>query len=110
MTGMEYGPYREDMYLSSGLDYYKPTMSQLLYEQQRDTEVTFTFKNRGGQRIEEYVEPEALQQRLDTIRERGWQDEEIDYFATLRDSDGERIFSDDFLNYIQAEPLPLVQV
>lgn len=110
MNSVEYGPLVEAGSISAGLDYYKPTMSQLDYEQHPDVEVTFTFKNRGQQRIEDYVSVNALQERLDIIRERGWQEEEIDYFASLLSSDGDRVFSDDTLGYLKSNQLPPVNV
>src|SRR5437868_2541682 len=65
---LEAQPPERDL-LSSGLDYYKPTMSQLQYEQLEGVEVTFTFKNRGDQRFEHYVEAHDID--LEAIYEEG---------------------------------------
>ncbi|HTE57763.1 MAG TPA: nicotinate phosphoribosyltransferase [Verrucomicrobiae bacterium] len=101
-----YGPELERSYITSGLDYYKPTMSQLAHEIEPDAEVTFTLKNRGEQRLVEYIEPEQLQARLDTIQGRGFNQTELDYMASLHDSQGVRVFADSFLQHIADTPLP----
>ena len=106
MSTIEYGPTREDQYLSQGLDFYKPTMSQLLYEQEPSVETTFTFKNRGQERLAEYVDPLALQERLKNISTNGWHADELDYFANLRDSQGQAFFHTDFLDHLKDSPLP----
>jgi len=47
MSSIEYGPSREDtMLVSRGLDYYKPTMSQLAYE--KEPQATVTLPSRTG--------------------------------------------------------------
>ncbi len=107
---MEYGPLLEETMLASGLDYYKPTMSQLQYEKHPDAEVTFTFKNRGEQRLADYVEPDQLIQRFEHIRVNGWTQEELDFFAAQRTTTGERVFEDGFLNYLAQNGLPKVNV
>ena len=110
MNQVEYGPLEETGMMSAGLDYYKATMSQVHYEEHPELEVTFTFKNRGEQRIEDYVNLDSLQQRFDSIRERGWQESELEFFASLKDSKNERVFSDDYLDYLRVNPLPEVQL
>lgn len=105
------GPLLESGLLSAGLDYYKPTMSQLAHNMEPDAEVTFTFKNRSTeQRLLDYVDPEALAQRFQTIRERGWQTSEIKYFSSLMDSNGLPMFSDRYLEYLVDNPLPPVEI
>lgn len=96
--------------LTNGLDFYKPTMSQLAYEQEPEAEVTFTFKNRGEQRISEYVSAEALQQRLDGLRQRGWSELELGHLEGLHNTAGERMFSDEYLAYLRTGELPAVAV
>lgn len=96
--------------LTNGLDFYKPTMSQLAYEQEPDAEVTFTFKNRGEQDITEFVSPEDLQQRLDNLRKRGWNELELGHLEGLHNSDGHRIFTDNYLAYLRTSDLPEVTV
>jgi nicotinate phosphoribosyltransferase len=104
------GPLQEAGYLSAGLDYYKPTMSQVAYEQEPDAEVTFTFKNRGEQRLLDYIDPESLTRRFSDIRSRGWHPAELDYLASLHDSKGATVFSLDYLQYLQETPLPPVTI
>lgn len=107
---IQIGPLQEAGSLSAGLDYYKPTMSQLAHEVEPDAEVTFTFKNRGEQRLLDYVDPETLQERFNTIRERGWQDEELAYLEGLTDSDGLPMFSNGYVGYLASHKLPPVEI
>ena len=77
--------------LTAGLDYYKPTMSQLQFERHPDAQVTFEFQNRnagkpGGRLLEHLPVPE-LQARLDRFQA-GFNDNEIDYLAGLERVDG----------------------
>src|ERR1044071_5189715 len=88
-TEVMHGPLLEQQMLSSGLDYYKPTMSQLHYEQHPDTEVTFTFKNRGEQRLADYIDPAVLRERFHQLRDRNWTEQELDLFATQMRQNGQ---------------------
>jgi nicotinate phosphoribosyltransferase len=110
MNRVEYGPLPEAGCLSGGLDYYKPTMSQVLEEREPGAEDTLTFKNRGKERIADYVTVDGLQARFDDIRSRGWQPAELDYLASLRSSRNERVFDDDYLEYLLRAELPPVKV
>lgn len=107
---VEHGPLLEQGMATAGLDYYKPTMSQLAYEKEREAQVTFTFTNRGEQRIMDHVSVEGLQTRFDYIRQVGFQDTEIAHLASQHNSDGERVFSDEYLAYLQNGELPEVIV
>lgn len=100
---------QQTTHLSQGLDYYKATMSQLEYEKHRDAHVTFELKNRGNNLLSEYVTPEELTQRLETLRQ-GWQPDEIAALAGLQNQDGKAQFSENYLNYIADSPLPSVDV
>lgn len=110
MNSVEYGPLVEERTITAGLDYYKPTMSQLAYEYQPDTQVTFTFKNRGQQRLLDYIDPFALQDQFDQIREKGFDEEELHYLAGLTASEGQPVFSEDFLSHIKNNELPKVEI
>ncbi len=107
---VEQGPLLEAGDLSAGLDYYKPTMSQLAFEQEPDAEVTFTFKNRGEQRLADYLDVENLQQRFDDIRRAGWKEHELGYLAGIHNSAGERVFTDNYLDFLRTHELPEVDV
>jgi nicotinate phosphoribosyltransferase len=101
----------EAQYLSGGLDYYKLTMSQLEQEKYPDAIATFTYINRDKKRrLADYVDVGKLRERLETRRVTGWHPDEIRYFAGLKNSDSDRIFSDDFLNFIKTNSLPPVDV
>jgi nicotinate phosphoribosyltransferase len=106
---IEYGPLQGEGTLSSGLDFYKPTMSQVAYEKHKDAEVTFTFKNRGKNKLSKYVEVDELQSRLDG-RLAGFGPEEIAYLASLTHQNGEAVFSEDYLDYLTSNPLPSADV
>lgn len=110
ISTVAFGPLVEQTMLTAGLDYYKPTMSQFVHEQEPDTEVTFTFKNRGQQRLLDYVDPINLQARLDQIAVNGFGDTEINYFRTIKNAEGDRMFSDNYLTYIASAALPPVEV
>ena len=105
-----YGPLLEAGHLSAGLDYYKPTMSQLAYETEPVSEVTFTFHNRGDNRLADYVNPTDLQARFDQIRQAGFSEQELDYLASLTFSTGNRVFSDEYIGYLGTHELPEVEV
>lgn len=108
---VEQGPLLEQGMATAGLDYYKPTMSQLAYEKERDAEVTFTFKNRSTeQRIMDHVSVETLQDRFDYIRQTGFQEAEINHLANQVNADGERVFSDNYLTYLKNGIFPEVTV
>lgn len=104
------GPLPESGYITAGLDYYKPTMSQLAYEVEPETEVTFTFKNRGEQRLADYVDIDELRSRFETIRTAGFNETELGYLASLHDGKGGRVFSDSYLEYLEDSELPPVQL
>lgn len=100
---------RESLYLSQGLDYYKATMGQVEFDKNRDTIVTFELKNRGANKLSEYVAPEQLTARLDQLKD-GWEPEEIAYLAGLTNQDGGPRFTSEYLDFLADNPLPPVEV
>lgn len=103
-------PEREN-HLSESIDFYKLTMGQIALEKFKNTEVTFTFKNRNIERpLSEFVTVEALTNRLDKIREQGFKAEEIAYFAGIQAQDGSARFDEPYLNYLADIKLPEVSV
>ena len=96
-------------YLSQGLDYYKATMGQLEFEKHPDAEVTFALKNRAHEKLSEFVTPDELQARLDTLRA-GWQPEELAYLASLQAQDGTARFSEAYLDFLADNELPPVNI
>ena len=109
-TGIMHGPLNEEVMFTSNVDFYKPTMSQLAFEKERDAEVTFTFHNRGEQRLLDYIDPVKLQARFDALQAQGIHEDEIGYLATMTNKQGEPLFSDEYLNYLATTPLPEVKV
>ncbi len=104
------GPNLEQTMITAGLDFYKPTMSQLAYDKQPETEVTFTFKNRGSQNLLEYVEPEVIGSRLEQIRQNSFSDDEISFLGDIRNSANEPMFSENFLQSLSENELPKVSI
>ncbi len=98
-----------EAYLSQGLDYYKATMGQLEFEKHPEAEVTFTLKNRAKEKLSTYVTPEELQERL-TLRQEGWQPEEIAYMASLQNQDGTAQFSEEYLDFLLDNSLPPLDI
>ena len=96
--------------LSDGLDFYKLTMGQLALAQHPDTDVTFTLKNRSESRLNQYVDPESLQARLDEIRDQGFANEEIEYYRSLQATDGTPRFGNEYLDYLADINLPEVAI
>ncbi len=107
---LTYGPELGETLVTAGLDYYKPTMSQLAHNVEPDAEVTFTFKNRGEQRLADFVTDQALTERFESIRARGFQESELQYLAGVTNNDGERVFNDIYLEYLRTHELPEVHV
>lgn len=95
--------------LSQGLDYYKATMGQLEFLKHPDAEVTFELKNRAEALLSEFVTPEELQERLESLRS-GWQPEELAYLAGLQNQDGAAQFTAEYLDYLADSELPAVEV
>lgn len=96
--------------LSQGLDYYKPTMSQLAYHTEPNAEVTFSFHNRGLQRLMDYVDITELQERFDTVQARGWSTAELQQLGALTLIGGQPAFTPSYLRYLDSHCLPDVNV
>jgi nicotinate phosphoribosyltransferase len=99
---------RQTSNLSNGLDYYKPTMSQLAYEQEPTAQVVYTLHNRGQQRLMDYVNLDSLQEHLDSTAEHGWSMTELQYLGSLTLADRRPVFSESYLNYLNNSTLPIV--
>jgi len=107
---IEYGPQLEQTMLTSGLDYYKPNMSFVAFEQEPNAEVTFTFHNRGEQRLLDYVDIDSLQERLNQIQQKGFNDEEINYLRNRILNNGDPLYSEEYVKFIATNRLPDVNV
>ncbi len=95
--------------LTQGLDYYKATMGQVEYLEHPDAEVTFTLNNRASTLLSDYVAPEELHERLDELAS-GWQPDETTYLATLQRQDGKPVFGREYLDFLNKNPLPPVEI
>ncbi len=96
--------------ISEDLDYYKATMSQFFYRHDPDTQVTFTFHNRGQQRILDYVDPSRLQEHFDAVQTQGWTVPELQRLGQITINGGQRAFSDEYLGYLREAELPPVEI
>lgn len=92
--------------LAEGLDYYKPTMSQLAYEKEPEAKVTFSLHNRGPEKIFPYLDVWELGSRLQAIREKGWDDEDLEYLSGLELNSGGKVFTPDYIDYLKSVRLP----
>lgn len=110
LSPLPYGPLLEETMLTARLDYYKPTMSQFAHEQEPLVEATFTFRNRGEQRLLDYIDPDELQTRFDQLAIEGFNTDELTYMASVTNSEGDRVFTADYLTHIAANPLPPVEI
>lgn len=95
--------------ISTGLDYYKPTMSQVQFLKHPNADVSFTLKNRGKNRLADHVDVDELTTRLGEFA-LGWQDVEVEYLATHERRDGQPLFDACFLDYLRENQLPPVDV
>jgi len=85
-------------------------MSQFVHEMEPGAEVTFSFKNRGEQRLLDYVDIDDLKARFDRIIETGFNQSELDYLSGLTNSAGESVFSDNYLEHLKTSALPPVKI
>lgn len=109
---VEYGPMLESGMITAGMDFYKPTMGQVIFEQEPEVETTFSYINRDAdRRIADHVSAEELQGILDRIAEDSFSPQELAYMSTLRDDQDQPIFSDAYIQFLsEQEWLPKVQV
>ncbi|HVO86743.1 MAG TPA: nicotinate phosphoribosyltransferase [Candidatus Binatia bacterium] len=96
--------------LTELLDYYKPTMAQLAYAKEPGAVVTFSLHNRGPEQLSEFVAPPELAARLEALRRFGWNETELRYLGSLSLSDGQAVFNEQFLQYLEDMELPEAEV
>lgn len=96
--------------LTSGLDYYKLTMSQLQYEHYPSTAVTFQLQHRGNADLLGYIDVTALQADLDALAHQGFLASELAYIAGLQNSSGGAVFVPAYIDYLTQHRLPAVRV
>jgi nicotinate phosphoribosyltransferase len=86
-------------------DLYKFTMGQLVFRHYRDIEVVYTLINRSQAPLARFVREEELRRELDQVRGLRLNNSELHY---LRGTDeyGERVFGEDFLQFLRTAQLP----
>lgn len=102
-----HGP--QELKLSGAIDFYKPTMSQVEFLNHPDEKVVFTFKNRGKEKLPQYVDVETLQTRLNAYQ-KGFSEEEIEYLGTRLGKEDKPLFDPEYLEYLRDRKLPPVEV
>lgn len=88
-------------------DQYKFPMSQLIYEQEPDAEVTFRMHNRKkDMRIAEYIQPEELQEYYDGLRDLCFAPEQ----TAILERQTDKRYTKEFLGYLATFRLPEIEV
>ena len=96
-------------HLSQGLDYYKATMGQLEYEKHPDVSVTFSLINRSANQLSEFVEARQLKETLAELQN-GWSADEIAYLASIESQNGEKQFTEEYLDFLADHSLPPIDI
>ncbi len=97
-------------WLSTAIDFYKYTMSQLQYELNRTTHVRFALTNRGSERIADLVPLATLRERFSAVQARGFCPAELAFLAGLRTRADAPLFTSAYLTYLAETRLPDVHV
>ena len=95
------------------VDFYKPTMAQVVWKRWRDVPVTYTFKNRTpGVNLADYIIEEELREELDYIRSLRFSVEQQWYLRNGWHINRikPQLFSKDFLYSLENVTLPPVEV
>ena len=100
---------RQQPKLSDGIDFYKPTMSQIEFLNHPNEQVVFTFKNRGKEKLVRNVDTETLQNRLDEYQ-KGFGEDEIEYLGTRLGQGDKPLFDPEYLEYLRDRELPTIEV
>jgi len=88
-------------------DFYKLTMGQLAFLKHRNVQVRYGFTNRTTSvRIADFVDEKDLRRELDHVRTLRFTDEELEYLRGLTNSKGERIFKENYLEFLSNLQLP----
>lgn len=88
-------------------DMYKFTMGQFVEEYYPDAEVEFALTNRTkGVKLEEYIDFDDLRLMLEKTRMLRFSQQEIDYLASIKTSDGFTRFSKKYLESLKNVRLP----
>ncbi len=109
-AGLDLLPALEQRELSSRLDYYKLTMSQLAFEKEPAAQVSFELLNRGEQKLADFSRLDELEYSLERFRQKGWSEAELRYLGILQLGSGEPVFSQAYLDYLAGSKLPAVQL
>ena len=84
-------------------------MGQLIFEKERDAEVTFAMTNRKalkGMRIADYIKPEELQEYYDNLRTLEFTPEELHILEKQTD----KHYTKEYLGYLASFRLPEIEV
>ena len=90
-------------------DQYKFPMGQLMFEKERDADVTFAMTNRKalkGMRIADYVSPEELQEYYDNLRTLEFTPDEL----RILEQQTDKHYTKEYLGYLASFRLPEIEV
>lgn len=87
-------------------DFYKFTMGQLVWEKHRYVPVRYAFKNRTSKvNLPSIIDPRELRAELDHVRTLRFGNADLHYLRGTNEY-GERMFSEDYLQFLRALWLP----
>ena len=86
-------------------DFYKFTMGQLVFRSYPEVEVEFGLINRSGAPLAQFIREEELRAELGQVRSLRFNNSELHYLRGTNEY-GERMFREDFLQFLQNLQLP----
>ncbi|MBU1179469.1 nicotinate phosphoribosyltransferase, partial [Patescibacteria group bacterium] len=88
-------------------DFYKFTMGYLAYILYPNVSVKYAFRNRTTKvRLADVIDEGRLREELDYIMILRFQDNELDYLASIKRADGRPLFTPNFLGFLKGVSLP----
>lgn len=85
-------------------DFYKLLMLQLIWKKYRNVEVTFRVKNRTKDvDLNKVIDRKQLEKEMRWVTNLKFENEHIRYLRNLKSAEGNAIFAEDFLQYLQNE-------
>lgn len=86
-------------------DFYKFTMGQLVFRRYQNIKVVFSLINRSKTPLARFIHEEDLRRELDHVRELRFNNSELHYLRGTNEY-GDRMFSEDFLQFLRNMELP----
>ena len=102
MNGTDKGPIIKSLL---DTDFYKFTMGQLVFQRYPDVEVAFGLINRSHASLARFIREDDLRRELDHVRSLRLNNSELHYLRGTNEY-GERMFREDFLQFLRELELP----